>query len=517
MPPPRTVAGQASSPGGTLTARFAAAVAAHPDRIAVTDPGGEVTYRELDARADAVAAALRRTGVGRDTAVPLLAEAGIDLVVGIIGVLKSGAAYLPVEPTTPIERMRWLIKDSGAPVVLATCATAGRLDADQVRVLIDDPGQGPEVPARQARGGDLAYVIHTSGSTGQPNGVRVEHRSVTGLFDRTAGPFRFSERDVWTLFHSATFDFSVWEIFGALLHGGRLVVVPEEVSRAPALFAALVAEERVTVLNQTPSAFRRFATAAAVPLPALRLVVLGGERLDVGMLAPWFERFGDADPFVVNMFGITEVTVHASARRITRADLATPTLSPIGVPLPVARFHVLDDNGDPADEGELYISGPCLARDYHNRQALTAQRFIRLPTGERAYRTGDRVRRLPDREYAYLGRLDDQLTVRGFRVEPAEVESILAAHPGVMAGLVTTRDHGDGDIRLIAYLVPFPETPTDAVRWHRLRREIAERVEAALPRHLHPAEYVPIEALPLTRNGKLDRHDPTTPVPARRP
>ncbi|GLZ39082.1 amino acid adenylation domain-containing protein [Actinokineospora sp. NBRC 105648] len=504
MPLPReTVARQAGPPGRTLPGLAEASARAHPDRIAVSAPDGELTHRELHARADLVAAALRHAGVGPDVAVPLVADTGLDLVVGLLGILKAGGAYLPVDPAAPTDRIHLLVNDSGAPVALATTATAGLLA--HPALLVDALEPVPDTPlARPVQETDLAYVIHTSGSTGVPKGVRVEHRQVVRLFEQTDRWFGFTADDVWTMFHSASFDFSVWEIWGALLHGGRLVLVPHAVSRAPARFHALVAEQGVTILSQTPSAFRQFTAVDDRPLPALRFVVLGGERLDVGLLAPWFDRHGDREPLVVNMFGITEVTVHATHRPMARADLDAPGVSPIGNPLPDLGFHILDPDGVSADEGELYITGPGVARDYLNRPDLTAERFTALPDGQRAYRTGDLVRRA-NGEYHYLGRADAQLKVRGFRVEPREVEAVLTAHPEVDSCLVTTADHGDGDVRLVAYVVPPPGTAADAGWWERLRLEVTARVNATLPRHLRPSRYLPVEALPLTRNGKLDR------------
>jgi amino acid adenylation domain-containing protein len=522
VPQPRhPTAGQAQSArpaAPTLPDLFAAAAMAHPGRVAISAPDGELAYRELNSRSDSVARSLRQAGAGPDVVVPLLAETGPDLVVGMLGILKAGAAYLPIDPAAPHERIRWLIENSGGSVVLATTRTAGLVGASGLvgaagtLALIDRPEPAPDAPpTRPVRDTDLAYVIHTSGSTGKPKGVQVEHRNVVRLFEQTRSWFGFMETDVWTMFHSAAFDFSVWEIWGALLHGGRLVLVPYEIARSPARFRALVARERVTVLNQTPSAFRQFIAAdrehPAGGLPALRVAILGGERLDVAMLAPWFERHPAGSPLLANMFGITETTVHASYRPVTPADLATPEASPIGIPLPDLEFHVIDEHGDPvagAEPGELYLSGPGVARGYHRRDDLTRERFVDV-AGRRAYRSGDRVRRLGNGEYEYLGRLDDQITVRGYRVEPREVEAVLTEHPEVDACLVTTSDHGDGDVRLVAYVVPPPGTAPDTVWWERLRPELTARVAATLPRHLHPSTYLAAAALPLTRNGKADR------------
>jgi amino acid adenylation domain-containing protein len=478
--------------GKTIAESFTAAALRVPDRVAVTAADGDLTYRTLLDRARGLAGALRRAGAVTDVPVPLLVPTGVDLVVAVVAAALAGVPYAPVNPADPVSRIRRLV--GGAPVALVAPETA-HLAADAIRVVVGDEAPD-ELPAPGET--DLAYVIHTSGSTGQPKGVLVDNRAVIRLFSSTWPWFRFDANDVWTLFHAVTFDFSVWETWGALLHGGRLVVVPPDMTRDPRRFRALVVDEGVTVLNQTPSAFRQFVGLGAAP-DKLRLVVLGGERLDVGMLRPWFDR-NDDGPRVVNMYGITETTVHASYRPVTAADLADPTVSPIGVPLPDLVFHVRDD-------GELFIGGPGLARGYLGRDDLTEERFTDLD-GVRVYRTGDRVRRLPDGGYAYLGRVDDQLSVRGYRIEPTEVEAAFGARPDVVAAVVAAVDHGDGDVRLVAYVVTRPGADREAVR-----QALVERADSELPRHLRPSSYLFVDEIPLTRNGKVDRAALAVPVP----
>ncbi|MBT0773484.1 non-ribosomal peptide synthetase [Kineosporia sp. J2-2] len=506
------------NPESGLLELFGTVVSRYPRRIAVSAPDGELTYQELDRRAGLLAGVLRRAGVGTDTVVPVLGASGIPLLVGLLAVLKAGGAYLPVDPGSPPERIRRLIDGCGAQLVAATAKARSRL-GDSTLPVVPLDGPDPEGPPAQAVPGphDLAYVIYTSGSTGEPKAVTVEHASIARLLTTTRSLFGLDQHDVWTMFHSAAFDFSVWEIWGAWSTGARLVVVPYEVSRSPARFRQLVSDEAVTVLSQTPSAFRQFvaADATADRQTKLRLVVLGGERLDVALLAPWFDRNPPDSPRLVNMFGITETTVHASYRWIEPGDLDHPAVSPIGVPLPYLSFRVMNEDGEPVPDGEpgeLYIAGPGVARGYLNRPDLTARRFLTLAGGQRFYRSGDRVRLRAD-GYSYLGRIDDQLSVRGFRVEPREVEAVLEEHAEVGHALVTTSEHGGGDVRLAAYVTPPPGAAAGDPWRSRIVPGLIAHTAARLPRHLRPSEYLPVEAIPLTSNGKADR-SPITGPPA---
>ncbi|HYU33603.1 MAG TPA: amino acid adenylation domain-containing protein, partial [Thermoanaerobaculia bacterium] len=375
-----------------LPALFEAQVDRTPDAPAVS---GELTYRELDARANRLARWLVDAGVVPGDRVALCLDRSPDLVVSLLAVLKTGAAYVPLDPASPRERLASTLEDSGARVVLTEALLSREREAiarrrsDRLGLDLD-----PELPA---------YVIYTSGSTGRPKGVIVPHGAVSRLFAATARWFAFSSGDVWTLFHSSAFDFSVWEIWGALLHGGRLVVVPWEVSRDPEAFLRLLCEERVTVLNQTPSAFRQL----PAPAETLRWVIFGGEALDPTSLASWFSRHGDQRPRLVNMYGITETTVHVTYRPLTRDDAARPA-SLIGRPIPDLALHVVDPHlqlqplGVP---GEICVGGAGLAQGYLGRPDLTAARFVPDPFGEagaRLYRSGDLARRRPDGELEYL-------------------------------------------------------------------------------------------------------------------
>jgi amino acid adenylation domain-containing protein len=354
-----------------------------------------------------------------------------------------------------------------------------------------------------------AYVIYTSGSTGTPKGVVVPHQNVVRLFGATQDRFGFGKTDVWTLFHSTAFDFSVWEIWGALLHGGRLVVVPYLVSRSPAAFLELLAREQVTVLNQTPSAFYQLAEEERArpelqAVHALRFVIFGGEALDLQRLRLWYERHGPDRPTLVNMYGITETTVHVTQLALDQAALDQRASSPVGRGIPDLSIYVLDGSLRPVPvgvPGELYVAGAGLARGYLNRPGLTAERFVACPfgpAGTRMYRTGDLATWRPDGSLDFLGRTDHQVKIRGFRIEPGEIETALTRLPGIAQAAVIPRQDQAGLQQLVGYVVPEAGATLDPTA---LRRALAE----TLPDHVVPAAVVLLDRLPLTPNGKLDR------------
>ncbi|MFJ5219342.1 amino acid adenylation domain-containing protein [Streptomyces sp. NPDC088354] len=514
----------------TLTELFAVRVAADPDAVAVVDGGCSLSYGELYVRASRLAHVLRSAGVGPDVLVGVCAERGVDLVVAVLGVLKAGGAYVPLDPSYPVERLAFMLQDS-APRVVVTAGVAAREVMDGLgdvgRPVVDLAGlaSGVGVFAGLPEGGPvgvglrpehLAYVIYTSGSTGVPKGVMVEHRQVTRLFAATDAWFGFGPDDVWALAHSYAFDFAVWELWGALLHGGRLVVVPADVVRSPEELYALVCSEGVTVLNQTPSAFGPLmrAQSASEFEHRLRFVIFGGEALDVGMLRPWFARNAGAGTRLVNMYGITETTVHVTYQPVSAADVECGGASLIGVPIPDLRVYVLDAYGRPAPvgvTGELYVGGAGVARGYLNRPELTAERFVEDPfvAGGRLYRSGDLGRWRPDGSLEYLGRSDFQVKIRGFRIELGEIEARLLEHDGIREAVVLAREDTPGDQRLVAYYVPNTTTGTTTSPGIPPAPITAEQLRAllsrSLPDHMLPAAFVALDALPLTVNGKLDR------------
>ncbi|SOY66745.1 non-ribosomal peptide synthetase [Cupriavidus taiwanensis] len=484
-----------------------------PHAIALRHGDTTLSYGELERRANRLAHRLIALGVGPEVRVGIAMERSPEMIVGLLAILKAGGAYVPFDPAYPAERLAYLFEDSGIAALLTQPALRGLLPRrDGLPVLEidaqDDGGAWPEhAPAVDVRPEHLAYVIYTSGSTGRPKGAQLQHGNLSRLLAATQHWFGFGPADVWTLFHSYAFDFSVWEIFGALCHGGQLVIVPFHVSRAPQEFIALLQRERVTVLNQTPSAFRALMAQPELyraPL-ALRYVIFGGEALDLQALRPWIDHFGDASPQLVNMYGITETTVHVTYRPITRADLdpSSRARSPIGERIPDLGVRVLDPGLNPVPPGvagELYIAGDGLARGYLNRPGLTAERFVPDPfagDGARLYRTGDLARWLPDGELEYLGRIDQQLKIRGFRIEPGEIEARILAQSGVANAAVIATE-GPSGARLVAYVVPAAGATLEGAT---LRTTLA----AELPDYMVPAAFVVLDTLPLTPNGKLDR------------
>ncbi|MEZ0197915.1 amino acid adenylation domain-containing protein, partial [Pseudomonas qingdaonensis] len=350
----------------------------------------------------------------------------------VLGILKAGGAYVPLDPEYPQDRLAYMIEDSGIKLLLTQAHLELPATASVERVILESgaawlEGYSTVAPVNLATPDNLAYVIYTSGSTGKPKGTLLPHHNVMRLFAATQHWFDFDASDVWSVFHSYAFDFSVWELFGALLHGAKAVVVPREVARSPEDFHALLVREQVTVLNQTPSAFKQLIpVACANPSAlALRYVVFGGEALDVASLKPWFERFGDQQPQLINMYGITETTVHVTYRPLSLVDLQQDGVSPIGEVIPDLSWYLLDSDfnlAPPGCHGELHVGRAGLARGYHQRASLTALRFVPDPFdrsvqgGGRLYRTGDLARYRGDGVIEYVGRIDHQVKIRGFRI-----------------------------------------------------------------------------------------------------
>jgi amino acid adenylation domain-containing protein len=498
-----------------------------PDAVALLSGEEHVTYNEVNERSNKVGHYLVAQGIGPESRVGIWIERSPSLVIALVGVLKAGAAYVPLDPAYPEHRVSYVVGDAGIAVLLTEhqlSSSAPGLNIKTIGIDTDwaaiDLESGCDLQVPQVTG-NLAYVIYTSGSTGKPKGVAISHEDVIRLFGSTKRSYGFDEKDVWTLFHSSAFDFSVWEIWGALLFGGRLVIVPYLLTRTPQAFYELVCDERVTVLNQTPSSFRQFIqveqSACHSPSLALKNVIFGGEALDPASLRPWFERHPGHVPRLINMYGITETTVHVTYRPLTVADSAGSRASLIGQPIPDLTLFIAgpDTSLVPLEvPGEIHVGGAGLARGYLNNPGLTAERFIPDPFsstgGGRLYKAGDLSRLMPDGDREYLGRVDQQVKIRGFRIELGEIEASLSCHPLVKRAVVTTTSDAAGETRLVAYLITEPENVPQV---SDLRAYLKDR----LPDYMIPSWFVYVDTFPLTTNGKLDRRALPDPSEALKP
>ncbi|OBB85978.1 non-ribosomal peptide synthetase [Mycobacterium colombiense] len=482
---------------------FAAQATRAPEAVAITYGDRSWTYREVEESANRLAHLLIPQGAGPGTRVALLLPRTPEAVVAMLAVLKTGAAYVPIDPTVPAARMEFVLGDSAPVAVVTNADVRSRLKGSGLLLIdIDDPAVTTQpataLPAVGAE--DIAYIIYTSGTTGTPKGVAVPHHNVSRLLDSLDAQLTLGQ--VWTQCHSLAFDFSVWEIFGSLLHGGRLVMVPDSVVRSPEELHALLVREQVNVLSQTPSAFYVLQTADGLASRLgqqlkLQSVVFGGEALEPQRLETWLNHH-PGPPRLLNLYGITETTVHASFREIVGGDVDS-NASPIGVPLAHLAFFVLDGwlRQVPAGVvGELYVAGAGLAAGYVGRPGLSSTRFVACPfgaPGARMYRTGDLVSWGADGQLCYVGRADEQVKIRGYRIELGEIQATLAGLDGVDHVAVIAREDRPGDKRLVGYI-------TGAADPAEIRTQLNER----LPTYMVPTAIVALEALPLTVNGKLD-------------
>jgi amino acid adenylation domain-containing protein len=512
---------------------FEEQVALMPQAVAVVFEHQQLTYSELNDRANQLAHYLQTLQVGAETLVGISVERSLEMIVGLLGILKAGGAYVPLDPAYPEDRLAYILEDAQVSVLLTTGDLAGSFAAYAGSLVYLDQ-DWPKISAQPITNlvcsvtpDNLAYIIYTSGSTGKPKGVLIPHSNVGRLFEATQDWYHFDRRDVWTMFHSYAFDFSVWEIWGALIYGGKLVIISFAVSRSPQEFFDLLQREQVTVLNQTPSAFRqllRVATSSnTTDKLSLRLVIFGGEALDLHSLEPWFAKYGDIQPQLVNMYGITETTVHVTYRPISAVDLAGNSGSVIGCPIPDLELYILDGQRQQVEvgvAGEMYVGGAGVARGYWNRPELTAERFILHPwsntwsdtwseqgKSDKLYKTGDLARYLPNGDIEYLGRIDNQVKLRGFRIELGEIEAVINQHPLVIEAVVMVREDQPGDQRLVAYVVTTIGVPLNIA-------ELRKSLKQQLPDYMVPGAFMGVESIPLTTNGKVDRSALPPPQPA---
>ncbi|MDL9994070.1 non-ribosomal peptide synthetase [Bacillus stercoris] len=487
-----------------IVSLFEKKAAEHPEHLAVVCGDSQLTYRELNEKAERTAALLIKRGVSAGDIVGLMLDRSSDMVIGVLSILKAGGAYLPIDPEYPQERISFMLNDSGTEILL-TERSQNKPAGYNGHILYIDEGENDSIPADyniQILTDQPAYVIYTSGTTGQPKGVIVEHRNVISLLKHQNQPFEFGHEDIWTFSHSYCFDFSVWEMFGALLNGSTLVVVSKETARDPQAFRLLLKKERVTVLNQTPTAFYGLMHEDQNHSDRLtiRYVIFGGEALQPGMLQSWNEKYPHTD--LINMYGITETTVHVTFKKLSAADIAK-NKSNIGRPLSTLQAYVMDAHmnllpiGVP---GELYIGGEGVARGYLNRDELTADRFVPNPylPGDRLYRTGDLAKRLSNGELEYLGRIDDQVKVRGHRIELGEIQAALLQLPMIKEAAVITRADEQGQTAIYAYMVIKDQQIANI-------SDIRISLKTMLPDFMLPARLIQIDSIPLTVNGKLDQ------------
>lgn len=482
-------------PATTLHGLFQEQARLAPEAVAVVDGDLALSYGELAERAADVTAALADAGVAPGSLVCLRMPRGAGAISGILGILAHGCAYVPVDPAYPAARQRYIAEDA-RPVAYVE-AGAGQ-DAPPAVRLAPDAGTPHRLPP------GTAYVIYTSGSTGDPKGVMIGHAQVLALLDSCGKEFELGPEDVWSMFHSTSFDVSVWELWCALGNGGQVVVVPADTAADLRALATLLATEQVTVLSQVPTVFGHLVAELAdrpVRLPELRYVVLAGEAVNLETLGRWHALGLGPRTRVVNMYGITEITVHGTFLELpgTPQTPVRPGATPVGRPLAHLDIQVVDDDLRPVPSGrpgEFLVSGAQVAFGYLGRPELTAARFPES-AGRRHYRSGDLGLRDEAGDLHYLGRRDRQVQVRGFRIEPGEIEHAMSRHPLVTECAVTIERNGHGEPMVVGHYVcqdtaPLPE------------RVLREHLEEHLPKHLLPAALRPHGSLPVTPNGKVD-------------
>ncbi|MCU0288086.1 MAG: amino acid adenylation domain-containing protein, partial [Acidobacteria bacterium] len=470
----------------------------------------QITYSQLNQAAEKLAAQLKQQRVGPDRIVALAVERTLEMVIGILAVLKTGGAYLPIDPYYPFERMQFMIKDSGAGILLN----------ENLELEIMNSSSQPQslAPGSNVQPHHLAYVIYTSGTTGRPKGALIEHRNVVQLLFHDSFLFHFGAGDIWTLFHSYCFDFSVWEMYGALLYGGKLIIIPRIVAMDTKKFLGVLQKYQVTILNQTPSAFYRLIEEEIKqnnPMLALKYVIFGGEALTPGKLNAWQARY--PGHHLINMFGITETTVHVTYKEITTRDIDL-SISNIGTPLPTLTLYIVDKQmnlvpiGVP---GEMIVGGSGVCRGYLNRPELINKSFRRsrnpfskgfLAAGGIFYQTGDLARMTHNGEIIYLGRIDKQVKIRGHRIELGEIENRLLQYGPIKDAVVIDRKDKNDDNYLCTYIVLHEpgdsQSDIQPVRTSEIRNYLLKR----LPDYMIPAYYVIVDRVPLTGNGKVDRN-----------
>ncbi len=493
-------------PDETIHSMFEKQAQKWGQQIALKDDKAEITYEQLNRRANQVANYLNKLGITFDDKVAIILDKDIECIAIILGILKAGAAYVPIDSSLPSERVMFMLEDCKAKVCIAKEDYSHIVNGFGNLVLLQDAieifnNESEEFTSRH-KADSLAYIIYTSGTTGKPKGVLLEHKNVTRLIRDNGFLFNFTENDVWTMFHSYNFDFSVWEMYGCLLNGGMLVLISKDVARDVKKFHQILIDNKVTILNQTPSAFYTLSkeeSGADSAELAVRMIIFGGEALNTAKLADWRAKYPNVD--FINMYGITETTVHVTYKKITD-EIIKKGENTIGTPLPTYSGYVMDKYHRIVPvgvKGEFVVGGSGVCRGYLNLPELTANKFIDNPylPGERLYCSGDLVRLKNDGELEYLGRIDKQVQIRGFRIEIGEIETTLLAHPDIEEACVVPKDNGMGSFELVGYVVTKEEAK---LNYNTLGNYLKE----TLPEYMVPSKFIGITSVPITGNGKVD-------------
>ncbi len=482
-----------------------------PNSAALQFDDRKISYSQLNEKAEQLALRISSFYAGKDDLIAIVMDNSLEMIISILAVFKTGNGYVPIDPESPSKRIEFILSDARPVFILTTTQYVEKFDFAESTVLCIDQEKNPNFINLKPRNfRNIAYIIYTSGTTGWPKGVLIPHENVIDIFDSTTGLFRFNENDVWTLAHSLSFDFSVWELWGALFYGGKLIILSKNIVRSPQLLAHTIIDEKVTVLNQTPSSFSQLIskgfTKSSYIHNSLRYIIFGGESLKPGTIKYYYENLRNnlSHPKLINMYGITEITIHATYHEVDESYFDDKTYSNIGYALPNSTIHLLDDNRKKVkmgEVGELYIYGSRLADGYLNREDLTHERFIPDPFGEGLmYKTGDLGRFLPDGSIEYIGRSDEQVKIRGYRIELGEIEQTILKHPDVSDTAVTLFEDDSGRKQLVGYLVLKHKSDSESCV-----SSLKEHLATHLPSYMQLSHYITLESLPLTTNGKVDK------------
>lgn len=490
----------------TITQLFEEQVKKTPNKIAVSINNKEITYKELNEKANQLAHYLIIKGIKQDVPVGIRINKSLEMIIGIIAIIKAGGCYLPIDLSYPEERVKFMLEDSKAKLLLTNSKC---LDKDKMNINLETVDLEDEsIYIKDSKNiktinkpDDLLYIIYTSGSTGTPKGTMITHRNVVRLMKNDEFLFDFSDKDIWTMFHSVAFDFSVWEMYGALLYGGKLVLVPEDIAKNPKQFLDLLRKEKVTVLNQTPTFFYNLLDQELKEKDSelkVRYIIFGGEALKPNLIKSWKDKYNFTK--LINMYGITETTVHVTFKELNDNDLLSDK-SNIGVPIPTLKTYILDEKLRMLPigvEGEICVAGDGVCRGYLNREELNKAKFVENPykKGEKLYRSADSAILGIDGNLYYKGRIDNQVKIRGFRVELGEIETKLLKHPKISKCVVLAEKKSDKDSHLVAYIVCNEDVKIE---------ELKQYMKDLVPVYMIPNYFVKLDKMPVNSNGKVDR------------